>query len=84
MDKTYKTILGLLTASLIFNILGAAAIAIEEDELETKIAKQDGTITQLEKQIKELKKENAELEEKYFYQKQTAEYWYYYNVDDAC
>lgn len=84
MSKRDKTILMLLVAALIVNLLGAIGTVIKEDELEDKISEQRGIINQLEQQIEDLKQENAELEDKYFYEKQLAEYWYYYNVDDAC
>lgn len=48
----------------------------------TKIDKD--VVQDLEEQIKVLEKEKKELQEKYEYEKKNAEYWYYYNVDDAC
>lgn len=34
--------------------------------------------------INELEKENKQLERDYKSEKRQAEYWYYYNVNDAC
>ena len=34
--------------------------------------------------INQLEKENKQLKIDYNVQKEEAEYWYYYNVDDAC
>lgn len=34
--------------------------------------------------INDLEKENKQLKRDYTYEKGQAEYWYYYNVNDAC
>lgn len=37
-----------------------------------------------EAKIAELESQIEDLNEKYEFEKKEAEYWYYYNVDDAC
>lgn len=74
----YNTINILILLGLVLIILG---LGIEnknikdEKERESKI---------FEDNIKELNELNKKLYDKYYYEKIQAEYWYYYNIDDAC
>ena len=52
-----------------------------KDEQTTSQAKE---ITELKEQVEVLEKENKELEAKYLFEKQQAEYWYFFNVNDCC
>jgi cell shape-determining protein MreC len=74
---------------ILIKILGAFLITVGEFiacfSCYRLVNQQDKTkIEKLKKQVEELKKENEELEKKFNYEKLQAEYWYYYNVDDAC
>lgn len=82
MNKEEKQIISLIILTALVMLL--AILSAQVTEQEKQIANQEGTITELKLQIEDLKTENAELEKKYFDEKQAAEYWYYYNVDDAC
>lgn len=48
------------------------------------IIHQTDTIDDYVNKINNLEKENKELKRDYIYEKGQAEYWYYYNVNDAC
>ena len=48
------------------------------------IIHQSDTIDDYVNKINDLEKENKQLKRDYTYEKGQAEYWYYYNVSDAC
>lgn len=75
-DIIFLTIIAILTV--------VTAVAITDSIKEEEITIQTEEITELKKQVNSLEKENKELEEKYLFEKQQAEYWYYFNVNDCC
>lgn len=84
MKSSYREIKGVfvsLTIAFCFLILCFWALIVI---LVTRAKIEKDVVQDLEKQVKVLEKENKELQEKYEYEKKNAEYWYYYNVDDAC
>lgn len=64
-----------ITAIFLFIVLGITCSINNEDSRRVK---------KLEEQVETLKKEKKELQSKYEFEKERAEYWYYYNVNDAC
>ena len=84
MKSSYREIKGVfvsLTITLCFLILCFWALIVI---LVTRAKIEKDVVQDLEKQVKVLEKEKKELQEKYEHEKKNAEYWYYYNVDDAC
>lgn len=73
MKKTVALIL--LVGSVLMIIVGIVLnVAISVRNKEEKLIDK----------INQLEKENKQLKIDYNVQKEEAEYWYYYNVDDAC
>lgn len=64
-----------ITAIFLFVVFGVTYSINNEDSRR---------VEKLEEQVETLQKEKKELQSKYEYEKERAEYWYYYNVDDAC
>ena len=72
-----KKFLTVYVLGLIFIIAGVLLLF----KTATVITKEN---KKLKSEIEVLTKDNKELKMKYEYEKKAKEYWYYYNVDDAC
>lgn len=72
-----KKFLTVYVLGLIFIIAGVLLLF----KTATVITKEN---KKLKGEIEVLTKDNKELKMKYEYEKKAKEYWYYYNVDDAC
>ena len=81
MDRktTIYLMIALILASMTVMWQGCRVMYLEKESNKLK-----NNIVKLKNDIKSLKQDKKELNSKYYYEKQQAEYWYYYNVDDAC
>lgn len=84
MNRLDKAILVMSIIAIILSIWFGIIYAIEINNQRTTISKQKKQITELKAKNKQLKEDREELYNKYYYEKLQAEYFYYYNVDDAC
>ena len=84
-EKYLKIEKGDLICGIIMAILLIIIAILTTDSInKEKITSQAKEITELKEQVEVLEKENKELEEKYLFEKQQAEYWYFFNVNDCC
>lgn len=77
MKKIDKIVLAIAILSIIIS----AFLVININNIKKN---QEKELIELKAKNEQLEKDKEELYNKYFYEKLQAEYWYYYNVTDAC